>query len=310
MADQGFRGSWQRLVEPLLARARPVAVGCLGTGTGAGNKIGDIVAAWKGTERFEGRATLRAWALRVLKLSRIVPESAPVAPEPISPIPAWLEPFPDSLLVDMLDQPPGTNVRYERADSIKLGFVVALQQLSAERRAVLVLRDVIGFDTAEIADMLGITEAASIDALRHARLTLARYLGPTDKSETADRSARILAERFASALEQHDVDRLTALLSDDVRLSMPSHSREYRGARPVAAFLGAYCAGRGVRLLPTTANAQPAFGCYVRDPREPVAHADGLMVLTIEGGRICAVTRFLDTTRLRSFGLPHTLPTE
>ncbi|MFD0475503.1 RNA polymerase subunit sigma-70 [Nonomuraea thailandensis] len=227
--------------------------------------------------------------------------------------PSWLEPYPDVLLGELADQVPGPEARYELRESVSLAFLAALQQLPPRQRAVLVLRDVLGFRAAEVAAMLDTTENAVTMALKRARATLASELpgsgresGPLPDSP----QERRIVEEFSRALEAGDVDAIVAMLTDDAWLTMPPMPLEYQGPAAIGQFL-ATVAVRGCRryvLVPTRANGQPAFGCYLRDPRTPVLHAHGLLVLTLAGERIRALTRFHDNSYLPMFGLPRSLP--
>jgi RNA polymerase sigma-70 factor (TIGR02960 family) len=286
-----------------------------------------LVAAWRGLARFEGRASLRAWLYRIatnrclnaLRDAGRRPPPPPVAPfEPPVPTrhgePTWLQPYPDVLLEGIADTSPGPAARYEAREAVELAFVAGLQQLPPRQRAALVLRDVLGFRTAAVAAMLGTSEASVKGALRRARATLDERRPTADRRRTPlphSARERELTRRFADAFEADDIDSLVGLLTDDAWLTMPPAPHEYQGAEAIASFLrtsASWRGGRRFRLVPTRANTQPAFGCYLDDARAPAAQAAGLIVLTLDGERIRAITRFLDTTVLRPFGLPQTLP--
>jgi RNA polymerase sigma-70 factor (ECF subfamily) len=171
-----------------------------------------------------------------------------------------------------------------------------------------VLRDVLGYPTAEVAAMLDSTEASVKGALRRARATLDERRPGTDRPGPAAEGE--LARRFAAAFEADDIDGVVAVLTDDAWLTMPPAPHEYQGAVAIAAFLGTSAAWHGARrfrLVPTRANTQPAFGCYLGVPGEPAAEAAGLIVLTPAGDRISAITRFLDSGVFGYFGLPRVL---
>jgi RNA polymerase sigma-70 factor (ECF subfamily) len=290
-----------------------------------------MVAAWRGLARFEGRASLRAWLYRIatnrclnaLRDAGRRPPAAPVPPfEPPEPTrygePTWLQPYPDALLEGIADTAPGPAARYQAREAIELAFVAGLQRLPPRQRAALVLRDVLGFSTAEVAAMLDSTEPSVKGALRRARATLDERRPTVDRQRTPlPRSAREreLTRRFADAFQADDVEGLVGLLTGDAWLTMPPAPHQYQGAAAIGAFLrtsAAWRDGRRFRLVPTRANTQPAFGCYLGDagaPGAPVARAAGLIVLALDGERISAVTRFLDNAVLRPFGLPQTLAT-
>jgi RNA polymerase sigma-70 factor (ECF subfamily) len=180
---------------------------------------------------------------------------------------------------------------------------------------VLVLRDVLGFHAAEIADMLDATEVSVNSALQRARATLDARLGGRDairERAPLPRSAREreLLARFAEAFENGEIDAVVRLLTDDALLTMPPQPLEYQGHHAIGAFLedrfGTHT-GRRVRLVPTRANGQPAFGHYIDDAHTPIGRYFGVLVLTLEGDRIAELTRFGDTAILPHFGLPRTL---
>jgi RNA polymerase sigma-70 factor (TIGR02960 family) len=223
-------------------------------------------------------------------------------------VPGWLEPYPDVLL-DGLPAAPGPDARYGTSESVSLAFVAALQCLPPRQRAVLILRDVLGFPAAEVAGLLEVAEGWVSGTLRQARATLAARLpGAGREPAPPPRSARErkIASQFAGAFERADVPAILALLTDDVCLAMPPLPLAYQGLAATGQALSsqAFRAGRRYRLLATHANRQPAFGCYLADPRTPVLHAHGLLVLTLSGDRICALTRFTDNALLPRFGFP------
>lgn len=223
----------------------------------------------------------------------------------------WLEPYPDVLLDGLPDTAPGPEARYESAEAISLAFITAVQLLPPRQRAALVLRDVLGFPAAEVADMLATTEQAVTSALKRARsATAARPGRPAHVRAGSTVEAELVAQ-LTRALECGDVDGLVALLTRDVVVSMPPMPFEYVGREPAAQFLRTvvFRPGAAYRLVPTRANGQPAVGVYQDEPHADVAHANGLLVLTLSGNEISAVTRF-DASVLAGFGLPRTLPSQ
>ncbi len=287
-----------------------------------------LLAAWRGLDRFEERASMRSWlhaiatnrCLNALRDSRRRPAtaagyqwSAP-PPEPTRRTePLWLQPYPDALLDDLPDTAPGPEARYETREALALAFVNGLQRLPPRQRAVLVLRDVLGYPAAQAADMLAVSEVSVNSALQRARATLAAQPPAAGRdSAPAPRSAREreLTSRFADAFEAADTDRLMALLTEDALLTMPPEPLEYQGHAAIADFFQSrpWWGAQVTRLVPTRANAQPAFGYYRADPHAPVAHAHSLVVLTLAGDKICAITRFGDINLFPHFGLPRALP--
>jgi len=228
--------------------------------------------------------------------------------------PFWLDPYPDHLLGDLAAGAQGPEARYETRESVSLAFIAALQHLPPRQRATFVLRDVMGFPAAETADILGCTADAVNGSLSRARSAIAPHLRPGELGQApppgSARERAVLA-RFTDAWEGGDVAALVAMLTDDAWLRMPPLPFGYRGRDAAAYFLSALSVKGGIprfRLVPTRANGQPAFGCYVLDPRADIARANGLVVLTLDGDRIAAVTRFLDNSVLPRFGMPGTLP--
>jgi RNA polymerase sigma-70 factor (TIGR02960 family) len=229
--------------------------------------------------------------------------------------PLWLEPYPDSLLGELSETAPGPEARYAARESVSLAFVAALQHLPPRQRAALILRDVLGFRVAEAAAILDCSLGAVNGALKRARAGIAGHLPPGARDRAplpGSAHEQDLAARFAAAFERGDIDGIAALLTDDAWLTVPPLPFKYQGAA-AARFLAeiSFRGGtRRLRLIPTRANGQPAFGCYVRDPPARIAHAHGLLVLTLDGDRVCAITRFIDNSVLPRFGLPRTLPAE
>ena len=225
----------------------------------------------------------------------------------------WLEPYPDALLEGIVDATPGPDARYETRETIELAFVAALQALPPRQRAALLLRDVLGFHAAEVADMLGASEDSVKSALKRARSTIEHVPGAQGRQRAPlpdSKGERELVQRFADAWVADDIDAVVRLLTDDARFSMPPSPLEYQGHPAIAGFLLATANWRGERrykLIPTRANTQPAFGCYRGDGHAPIAHAVGLLVLTLERDRIAAITNFIDSSVLPRFGLPRTL---
>jgi RNA polymerase sigma-70 factor (TIGR02960 family) len=277
-----------------------------------------LLAAWTGLERFEGRSSLRSWLYRIatnrcLNALRDAKRRPPVLQAPFAtPEPSrlgeatWLEPYPDTLLNGIPDRAPGPDARYEMREAIGLAFIVALQELPPRQRAALVLRDVLGYRASEVADILSSSEESVKAALKRARQTIGER--PSDQAPTTGSAEEMaLVSAFANAFEADDIDRVVALLADDASISMPPSPLEYHGPHAIGQFLHDAAAWRGAHrqsLLPTRANRQPAFGCYVRKPDAERAVAAGMVVLTLRGSSIAAITRFLDNTINARFNLP------
>jgi RNA polymerase sigma-70 factor, ECF subfamily len=283
-----------------------------------------LLAAWRGLEGYQERDSLRAWLYRIatnrclntLRDSRRRPREAQGPPFEV-PKPTrrreslWLEPYPDALLEGIAEDAPGPDARYETREAVTLAFVAALQHLPPRQRAVLVLRDVLGFHAAEVAEMLQSSEVSVNSALQRARAALeTRHLADRERTPLPrSPRERELAARFADAVQSGDVDEMVSLLTEDALLTMPPLPLEYQGHEAIAAFLRHREKARGVplRVVPTWANTQPAFGCYIPDVHAGIARAAGLFVLTLERDAVAAITWFADTALFEHFGLPRTL---
>ncbi len=274
-----------------------------------------LLSAWRSIDRFDGRS-VRAWLYRIATnrclnhlrdgsrrpgTTKRLAASAPGRPSPAED-PSWLEPYPDSWVDDVT---PGPEARYETRESIALSFVSALQRLPAQQRAVLVLRDVLGFPASEVAAILGTSQASVNSALSRARGNFGPPGGrdtvpmPSSSQETA------LVNRFVNAFENSDIDQIVGLLTEDSRLAMPPEPFEYHGPQAIGEFLGTLTFwGEPIRLVATGANGQPAFGNYIWDPPASVFLANGILVLALSEGLISTVTRFGDTGLLSRFELP------
>jgi RNA polymerase sigma-70 factor (ECF subfamily) len=324
-ARAGDEEAFRELTDP---HRRELQVHCyriLGSVQDAEDALQDtLIAAWQGLTAFEGRASVRTWLYRIatnrclnaLRAASRRPQVSwptldlePPEPTRVGPV-VWLEPYPDVLLEDVADQPPGPEARYQAREAISLAFVTALQLLPPRQRAVLVLRDVLGFRASEVADMLGATVESVTSALKRARASVGRRSpshGEPPPLPGSREETEIIA-RLTRAYERGDVDALVALLTDDVSVAMPPVPLEYEGRELAARFHSAvtFRGGRTYRLVPTRANGQLAFGAYVRMGPGPL-HAMGLLVFTLAGDRVSAITRF-DNSVLPHFGLPRALP--
>ena len=317
-ARAGDGDAFRELTEP---HRRELQVHCyrmLGSFQDAEDALQEtLLAAWRGFEGFEGRASLRTWLYQIatnrcLNTRRSasrrppkewdVPKVEPPEPTRLGEV-LWLEPYPDALLEGAIDVPLGPEARYEQQESISLAFVTALQILPPRQLAVLVLRDVLGFPASDVAAMLDSTVDSVNSALKRARASLERRR-PTAADSTSEDT---IVAKFVHTWESADLDALVALLTDDVFMSMPPMPFEYEGLDVVARFVaGIFDSGRRFDLVPTHANGQPAFGAYLRAPTG-IRHGTGLYVLTLTGDHICAMTRF-DNSVLPWFGLPRSLP--
>ncbi len=277
-----------------------------------------LVRAWRALEGFDGRASLRTWLYRIAThvcldaLADRGRRERPVAMGPEGtvhdelverPRTHWLEPIPDALAIPADGDP---SERAALRQSIRLAFVAALQRLPPRQRAALLLAEVLGWNSAEIAEALETTAPAVNSALQRARATLAESAPPDPRVDALTPEQTTLLARYVEAFERYDVDALAALLREDATLSMPPFTLWLRGPAAIRAwFLGRGIGCKGSRLVPTAANGLPAFGQYrpggPGQPHRPWS----LVALELSGGRIAAMNHFLDTATLfPRFGLP------
>ena len=328
-ARAGDGDAFRELTDPYRRELQVHCYRMLGSFQDAEDALQDsLVAAWQGLASFEGRASLRTWlyriatnrclnSLRATKRRKAkewdIPAIEPPEPTRLGEV-MWLEPYPDALLEGALGGPLDPEARYEQTEAISLAFVTALQVLPPRQRAVLILRDVLGYHADEVAALLDTSVESVTSALKRARATLERRVPPARDGDADARppapespAEQELVARFVRAYQAGDVDALVALLSDDVRLSMPPLPFEYEGRDAVGRFFATVIlGGRIYDLVPTRANGQLAFGAYLR-AADGVRHGAGLLVLTLSGEHISAVTRF-ENTVLPWFGLPRSLP--
>jgi len=275
--------------------------------------------AWRSYAGFEGRSSVRTWLYRIATNACLTalerrgrrplpsglgaPSGDPETPVVAGPEMPWLQPLPGALLAAERADP--ASVTASRA-GIRLAFVAALQHLSARQRAVLILRDVLEWPAAEVANLLGTTTTAVNSGLRRARAQLAQALPAEDElAEPAEPDRRALVDRFAAALENADVTALAQLLAEDVALEMPPALTWFTGRPAVVAFTASQLLTEpgALRLVPVTANGQPAFAVYRRDSGTAY-HAHAVQVLTMTATGIARIVAFTDPGLFTSFGLP------
>src|SRR6266540_251760 len=276
--------------------------------------------AWRSYDGFEGRSSVRTWLYRIATNACLTaierrgrrplpsglggPAEDPEAPLVAAPEVPWLQPFPDALLAGEREDPAAVAV--SRA-GIRLALVAALQYLSARQRAVLILRDVLEWPAAEVAELLGTTTTAVNSGLRRARAQLAQALPAEDElAEPAEPDRRALLERFAAAFGNADASALAELLREDVALEMPPLLTWFTGRQAVARFFAAshpFAEPGRLRLVPVMANGQPAFAAYQREPGG--AHlAYAVTVPTVTTTGIARIVTFFNPGLFGSFGLP------
>jgi RNA polymerase sigma factor (sigma-70 family) len=309
-----------------------------------------LIAAWRGLGEFERRASLRTWLYRIatnrcLNAIRDKGRRPPPAPDPPFAVPDatrhsdphWLEPYPDDRLGWIADAQPGPAARYEAREAVELAFIAALQQLGDRQRAVLILRDVLGYHAEEVATMLGTSVESVKGALKRARATLASEhaagragagegghagrtgqrtgedaLGP-EAGRAAGRAGltsereRELVDRFVAAFLADDVERIVELLTGEAWMTMPPATHEYQGPGLIGEFLAAivaWRAGQTVRVVEGAANLQPALGTYREDPSTGLTTCTGVIVLGLSAEGIERMTWFLGPSYAPPLGLP------
>ena len=298
--------AFRRLVEPHRRAVRLHCYRLLGSLQDAEDLTQEtLLRAWRSLDRFERRASMRAWLYRIATNAcldeidrrgrRILPAlvgSPRMTFTPSPPVPAdtpWLDPLPDAWL-DLADSAPGPEARYEAKESIELAFIAALQQLPGRQRAVLLLRDVLGWSVQEVADMLDMSVSATHSVLQRARTNVGRP--PGQGAARLGRAAeRDLVQRYMAAWEHGDVEALVALLKDDAQLSMPPLPEWYVGVAAIADFFRWATAADGpgpYRLVERRANGWPAFQVYAR--QEPFV----LQVVELDADRISRMTSFMN----------------
>ena len=298
-ARDGDERAFRELTDPYRRELQVHCYRMLGSLTDAEDLLQEtLLAAWRGLAEFQERASLRTWLYRIATnrcLNALRSAGRRVPTEPVPPFQppepsrrgevTWLQPYPDALLEGIADPAPGPEARYQATEAVELAFVAGLQRMPPRQAAALVLRDVLGFGTGEVAGMLDTSHTAVKGALQRARAALDRArAGQAPRPGSA--TEQDLARRFADAYVAADLPRVVALLTDDAWLSMPPAPHEYHGR----------------------ANTQPAFGSYLAERPDRVATPMGLFVLTMAGDRIQAVTRFHLDTLYPRFGLPGSLP--
>jgi len=329
-AVAGDPEAFRRLTDP---SARELHLHCyrlLGSVHDAEDAVQEtLLRAWRHRATFEGRSSWRAWLYRIATnvclrqgtrrradaadLPLVLAEAVARSTEPAIRV----SPYPDAML-DEVEATAGDPVAaYDLRESVQLAFVAAVQVLPPRQRAVLILRDVLGWSAGEVADALAATPASVNSALTRARTSLARQRAsgrlPTGRGAPPSAAAWSLVRRYVEAWDAADLGALAGLLTSDVVLTMPPLPLRYIGRAAVADFFATIPAGGALdqfRLLPTRANRQAAVAVYRRDPVGPLYRAWGMFVLGVAGGAIADITAFVDPGLAPVFGLPTELTQE
>jgi RNA polymerase sigma-70 factor, ECF subfamily len=334
-ARDGDETAYRRLVEPFEGQLHAHCYRMLGSVHDAEDAVQDaLLRAWKGLRRFEGRSSLRSWLYTITtnaclnalarRPKRVLPMDYGPAADPHEGLgrplveSVWVEPYPDERVEDGRAAP---EARYEQRESVELAFVAALQHLPARQRAVLILREVLGFSAREVADTLETTAASVNSALQRARAAVDERLPERSQQQTlrtlGDAEVRELAERYADAWERGDVDAIVEMLAEDAVIAMPPMATWFEGRDGVEAFLRGFAfaqrwagdrfeAGeRRVRVLPVRASGQLAFATYRWEDGRYRPQA--IQVLALRGAEIVEITGFVAPSLFASFGLPDAL---
>ena len=327
-ARNGDESAFRRLVEPRHAELHGHCYRMLGSVHDADDALQEaLLRAWKGLRRFESRSSLRSWLYTIATnacLDALARRSKRVLPIDYGPastmndeIPAplpdstWLEPYPDRT-IGIADGFAAPEARYEQREAVELAFIAALQHLVPRQRAVLVLREVLGFSAREVAGMLETSTASVNSALQRAREAVDARLPEQSQQGTlrslGDEQIRDVVERFIHAWDDGDVDTMVSLLAEQPTFALPPHPAWYEGRDAVDAFLPRR---RGQwRLVPTWANGQLAFGAYRWDPEAGSYRPAILDVLTLRDGSIADVTAWATPGLFERFGLPAEISVE
>ncbi len=321
----GDEGAFAELVGP---HRRPLHAHCyrmLGSLQDAEDALQEtLLRAWRNLSSFQGRSSLRTWlytiatnaCLRAIERrpSRVLPIDYGPAADPHEPIreplieSVWIEPYPDEQL-GLDESLAGPEARYEQRESIELAFVAAIQLLPPRQRAVVILRDVLGFSGAEVAEALATTPASVYSALQRAHATLEERRPERTQqamlSSLGDEQLKAIVQRYVDAWSSNDVDTIVGMLTDTATLAMPPIPSWYRGREAIAKVLRdvVFVDTRSWRMLPTTANGQLAVGAYELDGSGVYA-PHGVTVLTLEGELVDEIIHFRTPAMVESFGLP------
>jgi RNA polymerase sigma-70 factor (ECF subfamily) len=324
-ARRGEDRAFGRLIEPYWPELHAHCYRLLGSLHDADDALQDaLLRAWRGLPRFDGRRPLRPWLYKIATnvcldlIARrprrwLPPDYGPPGGDgPDQPLAAWVEPYPDQQL-GLPDGYASPEARYEQREAVELAFVAALQHLPAQQRAVLILRDVLGFSAKEAAGVLDTTPTSVHSALQRARQTIrARLPGQSQQQALrsfGDTRLRELARRLTDALEAGQVEAIVAMIAEDATFAMPPHPDWCRGRDALSrSWLMPAASPTGLRYVPARANGQLALGAYKRDPRQGCHLPVALDVLSWQGIRISAITAFRTPEIFPRFGLPAQLP--
>jgi RNA polymerase sigma-70 factor, ECF subfamily len=314
-ARSGDETAFARLIEPYRGQLHAHCYRMLGSLHDAEDAMQEVsLRAWRALDRFEGRSSLKSWLYTIAtntclnhiqkRPKRVLPiDYAPAADPhggPGEPMveSVWVEPYPDELIgVD--DELAGPEARYEQREGVELAFVAALQLLPANQRAVLILREVLGFSAQEVADALETSAASVNSALQRARKAVEERVPEQTQQETlrelGDERLKEIVERYVEAWERNDVDAVMDMLAEDASFAMPPLATWFGGEEAIRIFLEGWPLSGAWRWRPiqARANGQPALAFYIWDESEQAYMPFALNVLTFRGEKISDVTAFV-----------------
>ncbi|MFI0411297.1 sigma-70 family RNA polymerase sigma factor [Actinomadura sp. 3N508] len=322
--DERGAEEFARLTDPFRRELLAYCYRMLGSVHDAEDLVQDIyLRAWRSYDAFDGRASLRTWlyriatntclnalqhsSRRVMPSGLAAPADDPPPPGNFAPEVTWLEPFAGRLTGRVPDDPAA--IVASRA-GLRLALIAALQYLPGRQRAVVILRDVLAWPAADVAELLGMTGAGVNSTLLRARARLARLVPASDEiTEPDDPARRELLDRFAKAFEAADIPTITRLLTEQAVWEMPPVPQWFAGRDAVARLLGVRLSTvpGSIRLIPTAANGQPAFAMYLRRD-DGVLRAHSIQVLAVSRSGITHVSSFIDQELFAYFELPLVLP--
>jgi RNA polymerase sigma-70 factor (ECF subfamily) len=325
-ARQGDEDAYGRLVAPYRAQLHAHCYRMLGSVPDAEDALQEaFLRAWRGLPRFEGRSSFHSWLYTIAtnaclkaierRPTRVLPIDYGPATDPhdapAEPLleSVWVEPYPDELL-GLADGFAAPEARYEQRESVELAFIAALQHLPPRQRAVLILRDVLGFSGQEVADVLETSTASVYSALQRAHKAVDERLPEQSQQATLrsldEAELREVVGGYVDAWERGDIDAVAAMLAEDAIIAMPPMPTWYGGREAVVSFLRSLplAGGRRWRLVPARASGQLAFAHYLWDAEKECFAAHSINVLALRGNRITEITAFLDADAFPRFGLP------
>ncbi len=312
------------LVEPLRSELTAHCYRMLGSVHEAEDLVQEaFLRAWRSYDRFENRSSLRTWMYRIATNVCLTaldgrkrrpmptglgqPSSDPRGSLDLRSEVTWLEPLPDSVVWGAAPADPAAAV-VDR-ESIRLAFIAALQHLTPRQRAALILFEVLNWSAAEIAELLDTSVAAVNSSLQRARVTLRQLDTDQEPEPLGDQQREDFLAAYADAFERYDIDRIVELLAADAVWEMPPYAGWYSGPEAIGALISTHCPAEGPgdqRMIPISANGQPAFALYMRGP-DGKHRPFQVQVLTLGASGVRHVSSFFDTTLFARFGLPDEL---